>query len=150
MGESLGAPVAPIGVDLSPIGDNLRAVSRVLVVEDDPDHAELLGLVLREAGHDTSWARSNQEALGLLQTFRPHTVFCDLQLALQTSGIDFARSLRRDPAHAHVVLVALSGYRSTEAKRLARSAGFDRYLVKPVDLNTIEEIASDTVPPPPL
>jgi len=51
-----------------------------------------------------------------------------------------ARAIRQQPEGAQVFLVALTGYSAAADRRLATSAGFDAYLVKPVELSAIERL----------
>jgi CheY-like chemotaxis protein len=49
------------------------------------------------------------------------------------SGYEVARELRRDPAFAETMLIALTGYGQAEDRRKSKSAGFDHHLAKPID-----------------
>ena len=54
--------------------------------------------------------------------------------------------MRSRPEHAGVVLVALTGHDDDEARRRSREAGFDHYLVKPVEPSALRELCADVLP----
>jgi hypothetical protein len=56
------------------------------------------------------------------------------------NGYEVARALRATPEIRECLLVAVSGYGQPEDHRLSEEAGFDRHLVKPVDLPVLQEI----------
>lgn len=68
--------------------------------------------------------------------FRPHAVFTAILLPDQ-SGFDLCRLLRKMPDMAGALIVAITGHMGPDAARQAAEAGFDHYLVKPVNLDAI-------------
>ncbi len=105
---------------------------RVLVVDDNADAALMLTLLLRARGHDVRAAHSGPAALEEAVAFRPEAVVLDIGLP-GMDGYEVARRLRRLPEVRGALLVALTGYAQEEDRRRARAAGFDQYLVKPVE-----------------
>jgi CheY-like chemotaxis protein len=105
---------------------------RILVVDDNRDAAESLGMLLRLSGCKVSVAFDGPHALELLQSFRPDTVLLDIGMP-EMDGYEVARRMRADPRGRAVLLVALTGWGQDEDKRRARAAGFDEHLTKPVD-----------------
>lgn len=116
---------------LDPAGDVQRP-RRVLVVDDHQDGAETLGRLLQLMGHQVLIAGSAAEALRAIGTFVPQIVLLDIGLP-DMSGYEVARRLREQPDLRSLTLIGLSGYGRDEDIQRAREAGFDRYLVKPVD-----------------
>ncbi len=117
-----------------------RRSRRVLVVDDSVDLAETLAMVLEEGGHDVRLAHSGREALSEFDAFSPDIVFLDIGLP-EMNGYEVARTLRaREGGERRVLLLALSGYGEREDRDAAAAAGFDRHLLKPVDIETIEEV----------
>jgi PAS domain S-box-containing protein len=112
---------------------------RILVVEDNTDAAEGLAVVLQIWGHDPQLAYDGVTALELAERTRPDVVLSDLGLP-GMDGYELARRLRARPAFGRAVLIALSGYGRAEDKRRALEAGFDHHLVKPPDLDALEEL----------
>lgn len=62
-------------------------------------------------------------------------------------GYEVARHVRNDPALERVMLVALTGYGSDEAKRSAIAAGFDHHVVKPVNLDALQDLVARVAQP---
>lgn len=107
--------------------------NRVLIVEDDPDAAQALAMLLRAAGHDVAIAASGGDGLDAARAFRPDVVISDVHLPGGLDGLEFARRIRSEPTLRDVLLVAMSGLVEAESRELGRRAGFDHYLAKPAD-----------------
>jgi CheY-like chemotaxis protein len=105
---------------------------RILVVDDNADAADSLGVLLGIWGHEVEIAHDGVSALQLARKFDPELVFLDIGLP-EMNGYEVARRLRQEAGLARTRFIALSGY-GTERDRLrSREAGFDLHLVKPVD-----------------
>jgi len=129
-------PTAASG-ELAPAGsfrDGTRAEGclRVLVVEDNPDVAESLMMLLGVFGHDVRVARDGPTALRLACADVPELMLVDIGLP-GMDGCEMARRARRTPELREVELVAITGYGSDEDRRRTLGAGFDHHLTKPVD-----------------
>ena len=105
---------------------------RVLVVEDNEDAREALTLLLEESGHDVRAAADGLEALREAEQFMPNVVLLDIGLP-GLDGYAVARKLRELPCCSDALLVAITGYGQPEDRALARAAGFDHHLLKPVE-----------------
>jgi PAS domain S-box-containing protein len=105
---------------------------RILLVEDNPDSAEMMSFLLKLSGHEVRTARDGPEALEVARAFHPEAVLCDIGLP-GMNGYEVAERLREQPALRHTPLIALTGYGQEEARRRSREAGFDYHLVKPVE-----------------
>jgi CheY-like chemotaxis protein/two-component sensor histidine kinase len=123
-----------------------RAALRILIVEDNQDMAESLGILLRLDGHRVETARTGAAGVELAQKLRPDVVLCDLGLPGGMDGYSVAARLRADPTTCRTHLVALSGYADEDARSRAAKAGFDQHLSKPVSLETIDEVLAHVVP----
>jgi DNA-binding response OmpR family regulator len=109
---------------------------RVLVVEDDEDVADLLAELLRGRGIETCVARDGHGALDAAREFEPDVALVDLGLP-DIDGCEVAKQLR---AHAHVRLVALTGYSSAEMTNRIHESGFDEHLLKPVRFEQVDAV----------
>jgi CheY-like chemotaxis protein len=112
---------------------------RVLVVDDNADAAESLGVLLEMEGHAARIAHTGRDALAAAPGFAPDVVFLDIGLP-DLSGYDVARQLRNMPAGEKALLVALTGWGTQEDRKRTRDAGFDRHLTKPAELTAVEEL----------
>ncbi|HUR55866.1 MAG TPA: ATP-binding protein [Gemmataceae bacterium] len=129
-------------------GAGAKALSgcRILVVDDNRDSAESLGMLLALRGNDIRTAHDGLEALDAAEAFRPVLVLLDIGLP-KLNGYDVARRLRQQPWAKGVTLVALTGWGQDEDRRRSREAGFDFHIVKPVELAALEKMLAG-VPTP--
>jgi PAS domain S-box-containing protein len=128
----------------SPIEDGPLAEPvglRVLVVDDDQAVADSTAMLLRLEGHEIRCANSGEAALRLCQEFHPQVVLLDIGLPGQ-DGYEVAREIRSLPGGEELKLIAVSGYGHEAAVARGREAGFDRYLVKPVDPEKLSALLS--------
>jgi CheY-like chemotaxis protein len=124
-----------------------RAVSahRILVIDDNADAASALELALSSAGHDVTLAGSGEEGISRAVKIRPRVVLSDIRLP-GMSGYEVARALRREKTLDATYLVAVTGFGQDEDRVLARDAGFDGHLTKPIDAEALERLLA-TLPP---
>jgi CheY-like chemotaxis protein len=128
--------------------DNLRrndAAYRVLIVDDYVDAAASMAALMKVDGHDVRVTHDGPAALELAREFKPTIVLLDIGLP-GMNGFEVARALRALPETCDCLLVAVSGYGQAEDQRQSREAGFDRHLVKPVDLAELQEIVRTLKP----
>ena len=112
---------------------------QVLVVDDNTDAAESLGVLLDIEGHAAHIAHSGAEALQLAQSQPLDVVFLDIGLPDMT-GYDVAKRMRMFPSMQKTLLVALTGWGTQDDRQRTRDAGFDRHLTKPAELAAVEEL----------
>jgi CheY-like chemotaxis protein len=112
--------------------DHEAIVRRVLVVEDSPDGADTLALLLRINGHEVRTAGDGPSALKAAGAFQPHIILLDIGLP-GMSGYEVATQLRQLPGMASALLIALTGYGQERDRDRSRQAGFDLHLTKPID-----------------
>jgi signal transduction histidine kinase/CheY-like chemotaxis protein len=118
-----------------------RQPARVLLVEDHPDSAETLTMLLQLLGHHVRSVKDGPAALDAVRADVPDVMIVDIGLP-GMDGYEVARRVRQDPLHAKVLLVALTGYGSEEDKRRALAAGFDHHLVKPITPETLDALVA--------
>jgi PAS domain S-box-containing protein len=105
---------------------------RVLVVEDNNDTREVLLEWLELMGHSVSGASDGRQGLELALSLKPDVALVDIGLPA-VDGYEVAKNLRAAEGGDEVYLVAVSGYGRPEDRARALDAGFDAYVVKPVD-----------------
>jgi two-component system response regulator MtrA len=101
--------------------------ARVLVVDDDPALAEMLGIVLRSEGFTPSFVADGERALSAFRESRPDVVLLDLMLP-GMSGIDVCRAIRSESG---VPIVMLTARGDTGDVVLGLESGADDYVTKP-------------------
>lgn len=116
-----------------------RRPPAVMIVEDDPDHAELLRRALAERGVATTQFADGVAALAHLRTRRdpdvgalPDVVLLDLRLGGE-DGLEVLAAIRADPRLASLPVVVVSASDATEDLVRAYGLYANSYLVKPAD-----------------
>jgi signal transduction histidine kinase/DNA-binding response OmpR family regulator len=145
-------PAAEGGMSLASVAGTVQASpcprreSKILLVDDNIDAANLLADALSGLGHEVLVAHDGPEALAAAETFRATTALLDIGLPVM-DGYELARLLHERWADRPVQFVAITGYGQESDKEKAKSAGFDAHLVKPVDLNELAALLErrDTV-----
>ena len=104
--------------------------SRVCVVEDEPDIAEVLQFNLEKAGFDVELQRRGDDALESIRRRAPDLVLLDLMLP-GLDGLELTRLLKRDPATAGIPLVMLTAKGEEVDRIVGLELGADDYVAKP-------------------
>ncbi|HEX5462726.1 MAG TPA: ATP-binding protein [Steroidobacteraceae bacterium] len=138
--------IAPPGVEPAPSGAHLKTVPRrVLVIEDNRDARETFRMMLELAGHQVLEADEGRKGLELLKTELPDIAVIDVGLP-GMDGYQIASTFRKEPRSKQVILVALTGYGTREARERSRAAGFDHHLIKPIDPEVLRELMVEEPP----
>lgn len=139
----VAAPAAP-AASRAPENTGPLPLSRrrkVLLVEDNRDALAALQSRLESDGHDVRTAGDGLEGLCTLRVLRPEVSIVDIGLP-RLNGLDLARHARAAGYAGR--MVALSGRAGSDDRRAARAAGFDAFLVKPVDTGQLRaSLATD-------
>ena len=123
------APDAPAGIAVTPA----RAPLRILIVDDNRDAGESLGIVLASSGHAVTVEETSQAALRRVQADAFDVCLLDIGLP-DMDGHRLVQRLRAMPLTARATMIALSGYGQRQDLEASTRAGFALHLVKPVDL----------------
>jgi DNA-binding response OmpR family regulator len=111
-------------------------MTRVLVVEDDRDIADLVGRYLQKAGFDVTVLASGARALAAIAQQPPDVIVLDLMLP-EVSGAEVCRTVRSNDKTAATPIIMLTA-RADEAERVAGlEMGADDYLTKPFSPNEL-------------
>lgn len=118
-----------------------QSPARVLLVEDNVDSADALAELLRMWGHEVEVVHDGATAVERACATRPNVVLLDIGLP-GMDGYQVAGRLRSTPCLEGALLVALTGYGQETDRRRSAAAGFDRHLVKPVDLGELQRLVA--------
>ncbi|HEX4145978.1 MAG TPA: response regulator [Pirellulales bacterium] len=105
---------------------------RIVVVEDNTEMREMLAELLSVCGHEVQVAATGREALAVIAATAPDVALVDIGLP-DLDGCEVARRIRSEAVGQGLQLVALTGHADEEDRRLAMDAGFDHFLIKPVE-----------------
>ena len=139
-------PCAPEPVAALPAAEPARPPAtapglRVLVVDDNVDAARTLTKMLQLLGHQTLIAHDGRDAVDVALRERPDVLLLDVGLP-GLNGYQVCQSLRRQGL-TDKLIVAVTGYGQDSDRRLTAEAGFDIHLVKPVGMQTIQELLAN-------
>src|SRR5690606_1115579 len=116
----------------------VRELRKVLLIEDNEDARRSMLTVLRHYGYRAFEAADGVEGLATADELQPDAAIIDIGLP-QYDGYEVAKRLRSNAERSQMLLIALTGYGSQEAREKAMAAGFDEYLVKPVSPRDLAE-----------
>ncbi|NML15736.1 hybrid sensor histidine kinase/response regulator [Azohydromonas caseinilytica] len=118
--------------------------ARVLVIDDSEDVRETMGEILRGQGYEVRCAADGVEGLDIARDFAPDLALCDIGMP-RLDGYQVARRWRSDPVLGAAGLIAVTGYGRAPDQALAREAGFDHHLTKPVDSQALLELVASLI-----
>ena len=121
------------------------ATLRVLVVDDNRDGADALGLLAAELGHEVHVTYGGVTALDVVRAFQPDLMLIDLAMP-DMDGCTLVKRIHNLPAFAQMKLVAITGHANQGHKTFALKAGFYMVLFKPVALAEIKAALASVVP----
>jgi len=105
---------------------------RILIVDDTRDIVDLLRKRLRADGYDTAEAFDGDEALALVEEYRPDLVILDIMMP-KMDGIEVCRRLRQEGHHRHLPVLMLTARSQVTDKVRGLDTGADDYITKPFD-----------------
>lgn len=118
---------------------------RVLIVDDNRDGADALGLLLEELDHQVHVTYGGLQALDVATAFRPDLVLVDL-LMPGMDGCTLVARLRQLSGFSKTKIVAVTGQKGDEHKAMALQAGCDLVLFKPVTLAAVRMVLDNIIP----
>lgn len=110
---------------------------RIVIVEDEPDTAEMFAEMMRLSGYQVMKSYGGTAAIALIAEAKPDAVILDVMMP-DLSGLEVLRFIRRDPRLAHIPVIVVSAKSLPTDIREGLEAGASVYLTKPVafqDLN---------------
>jgi signal transduction histidine kinase len=134
---------------LPAVGDQLTAECqaarpqhrRILVADDNLDALESLAALLALNGHEVHRAQDGAAALQAAMRHRPEVIFLDIGMP-QMDGYEVARRIRAHEWGKELLLIAVTGWGQESDRQRSFAAGFDFHLVKPVDLEKLNQLLS--------
>jgi len=113
---------------------------RILIVDDNQDAVDMLAVALTMLGFEVQTAHEGLSALRMATTFQPDLAVLDIGLPV-VDGYELAARLRRIPGLHELPLIAVTGYGQSSDRERSAAAGFDHHLVKPVEVETLAQLA---------
>jgi two-component system, cell cycle response regulator DivK len=120
---------------------------RILIIEDNLLNLELATDLLEANGFQVAAAQSAEEGLRLAREQLPDLVLMDFALP-GMDGLSATRSLKEHPATRHLTVVGLTAHAMKGDEAVARAAGCDGYLTKPINTRTFIDTITGFIPAP--
>ncbi len=108
---------------------------KVIVVEDTYDDQQLIARVFKHHGAQVMLAKNGNECLKLLEQVEPTLIVTDLAMP-NKDGWQTLVAIRSNVNTAHIPVIAITAYHSTDVAEDAMNAGFDGYFPKPLNPQT--------------
>lgn len=112
---------------------------RVLVIDDNDAAAQTISWLVETSGHETKCAYNGPDALAIASSYKPDFVFLDIGIP-GMDGYEICHLMRKLPGLENTVFVAQTGWSDKALMERSREAGFDHYLVKPIELAAVKAI----------
>lgn len=109
--------------------------TRVLVVDDDFDNADMTVMMLEFSGYEARAAFDSEQAVRRVAGWVPDCVLMDL--GMPVDGFSVAQKIRNQSGCRDIAIVALSGYGGEAIMKKARLEGFSGFLVKPAHFSEV-------------
>jgi signal transduction histidine kinase len=116
-----------------------RNSRHVLVVDDNADAAQCMGVMLELKGHHVEVVHDGYAAVEAAKREKPDIILLDIGLPGR-DGYEVAQILRADPEFAHTKIIAVTGYGKDEDRQRSKAAGMDHHLTKPVDPDDLDQL----------
>ena len=114
---------------------------RILVADDDRDHVVTLAALLMDEGHEVRELYRGTEIMRMVRDFDPDVALIDISMP-GMNGYDAAREIRQEFGKARPMLIAITGWKQSSDRILAKLAGFDHHMPKPFDPKALLELIS--------
>jgi two-component system cell cycle response regulator DivK len=113
-------------------------MKKLLIVEDNKDSREIMGLFLTKLGHQVIKASNSNEDITYAEAECPDLILMDLDLP-DADGIKTTAILKQNPKTSHIPVVAVTAWLSVLWEERALRVGIETYLIKPVAPQTLKQ-----------
>ncbi|PYR55148.1 MAG: response regulator [Acidobacteria bacterium] len=113
----------------------------ILIVDDNAQNLKLAKVILAAEQYDVKTAIDAEDALKILESFKPRLILMDLQLP-RMDGLALTRRLKADASTRGIVIIALTAYAMKGDDEKAFAAGCDGYMSKPIDIDALPRVVA--------
>jgi CheY-like chemotaxis protein len=124
------------------LGAPASAGHQLLLIDDNADALVILSMLLKLKGYIVTTAASGLEGLQVAQTLQPAVILCDISMP-DMDGYETCRRIRQHSWGKSMILISLTGYGQAQDIQRSLEAGFDKHLVKPVDVTMLGQLLAD-------
>ena len=115
---------------------NMIVTKKIFVFDDNRDILDLCTFILEDAGYEIKTSENANNIEEQVAAYMPDLIFMDLSLPI-IDGWTAARTIKANPALAHIPIIALTAHAMVGDRERALAAGCDDYLAKPIDLSLL-------------
>ena len=113
-------------------------MAKILVVEDNPEIAELLSRQLRRNGYEVAIAENGDKGMRMAKSEKPDLILMDMELPV-VAGWDATRRIKGDAETKAIPVIALTAHVTSGDRELGYQSGADGFLHKPIDFPQLFE-----------
>lgn len=117
---------------------------KILLIEDNPDLANLLSLYLRSGGYEEVLAQNSAQGISKALSESPDLIITDLFLP-DMNAVDAANELRQNPTTAVIPIIVLTAMTVGDWKAQALKAGVAEFLVKPISRSHLLKVVRNLI-----
>ena len=114
----------------------------ILIVEDNEKNLKLVRDLLQVKGYRTIEAGTAELGIELAHRHTPRLILMDIQLPVM-DGVAAVGQLKTDPTTAKIPVIALTAFAMKDDRQRFLSAGFDGYVVKPINIRELPEVVRE-------
>jgi len=110
-------------------------MSKILIVDDDPDFVEATRIVLEQKGHEVITAANGDESLAVTRSQKPDLIILDVIMSSILDGLNVSQALQNDPEHKNIPIVMVTSIANTDYAALFPTDEYvhiDAFMTKPV------------------
>jgi flagellar protein FlaH len=112
-------------------------MTRILVVDDEPQIRHLMDTIFFDAGYYVVQASNGREALERVQQDQPDLVLIDVDMP-EMNGFEFVRLLRENPSTGDLPVIMMTGLDAAQGESAALELGVEHYITKPAQPGLVE------------
>ena len=109
---------------------------KVLLVDDEPNILRVLEFLVKQEGYQVAKASNGEQALRLVQSFRPNIVVLDVMMP-GMDGYEVASNIRSNPDFQHLAIIFLTAKGTQQDRFKGYESGGEVYMTKPFDNETL-------------
>ena len=113
-------------------------MTKIMVVDDEPDLREMVNLMLHKEGFDTETAEDGSEFLDKLDGFNPDIVTLDVMMPGLTTG-EILKKLKEKKSKPKIILLTVVRYSEEEKEKIYQMGNVVEYITKPFDIDELTE-----------
>ena len=110
-------------------------MSKIVIVDDDPDFVEATRIVLEQNGHEIASAASGDEGLQVIRKIKPDLIILDVIMSTILDGLNVSQQLQDDPEHKDVPIIMVTSIANTDYAALFPTDEYvhiDAFMTKPI------------------